>query len=267
MNAPQLTTSSELVLLGLAHWDLFISQRIHSCFDCLKPDIITYENNEEDENTFNDRTAEARARFHQALSASSLTLDQRQVLLATFFSQDERLEQVAVKEYAAKAGVPIHFVDEPDPEETRFLILYVNDHYGSMIRFLKEGFIPGSLVDKVQKNVISIGLEATLQSQSKVYDSKYQDYALHFLGQELNTKQVKVYSDGVLAGQVGDRDLKMSQRIKEAMVAGKRLVHIGGAGHFVDQPLTLYQHLREYNPQRLVIHPEWFERGLGKRSF
>src|SRR3989344_3387784 len=254
---------SELILLGLIHWDPFVSQRIPYCLDRLKPDIITYEFNKEDYEIFNEKTAEARGRFHQALSASSLTLDQQRALINMFLSREEMLEPVAVQEYASQNRVPFYLVDEHS-EENEYLIDYVIMEYNSFVTFLKVGFDTDSLHNQILGSVLNNGLEATLQIKGKYYEQRYLDYALHFLGGELSRDAEEGYQNGRHAGHYDFRDLKMSQRIKEAMVAGKRLVHIGGAGHFVDRPLTVYRHLRELNPRRLVIHPQWFEKGLEK---
>ena len=253
-------TTNRIVLLGLCHRDVFLDHRIPYCLDRLRPDIITYEQNKEECDYFKKETDEERASFHEMLRSSSLTVDQQRALITAFLSQDESIESIVVEKYAAEHHIPLFHIDEPNLEQNNFLIMYVKDHYSSMMRQLKEGFKPGSLLDDVLTMVKEKGLVAALQEKNMNYDLIYEGLALHFRGGNLSTKEEKDYQLGLASGHLGNLDKKISLKIRDVMVDGKRVVHIGGAGHFVDRPLTLYHNLREFEPKRFVIHPQWFDR-------
>jgi hypothetical protein len=142
------------------------------------------------------------------------------------------------KSYCEKRGIPLHYIDD-------------GETYPWISNFLDE-----EKPKKIPKRNI-------LEKNRKFTNSWYRLFQAIFEGKLSGGGIGEIYSNALPYKILGERDRFMASRIQElASNCDGKIVHVGGLIHLIENNVTLYSGIREYNPSRKVLkaYDESFQR-------
>lgn len=223
-----------LYLLGTLHDDLLGVERLRGHLDFLSPDIITMESNADDpagplsEEVVERVTERAMRGIHPSVGATQR--HELQQLYETWL-RAVNFERATVDAYAADRGLSPHYIEHPNFDE--IVAIDHDKRLNDQLRFLRQ-FGTATEYQRYQDRLYQRTLDAYQRGTS--------------------VSMIDIDADHE-QGLVGPRDRYMGERIRTSVkqYPDARVVHVGGAYHFLGQENTLYTALKDLDPKRVLI--------------
>ena len=226
-----------IILLGTSHGDTKGKERLHQSLDILLPEILTIEASPE--------VVEIRKKDRQLYDWLRQTLTEKQInqnfidfFMSTLPKEGEtQFEIAAAEDYASRTGIKLKYIDDPSmAEATKQEGLR---HYRDLISRVPQGA------------VINVPTPEELQTAND------RNYAFAAFGMTTpNSPEVLKFLKTIRGSMIGKRDKYMEGEIRKEEDSEKRLVHIGGFAHMLDDPMseTLYSRIKNLRPERRLIY-------------
>jgi pheromone shutdown protein TraB len=217
-------------LIGTIHTDLRGRSRLERALKTEKPEILTVETSRRFVNSF-ERNGAFRKRVLKKLREHGMSPEECRIMGSLLV--ESVFEFDVCQDYANSRGIPLHLIDQPR-RVYDFIDKRCKDYTGALALFRQ-------LIETLPK------LEAIYQEIQELYRD------------DADLSAVERYVDPFRGKEMGAGDKYMARKLLalERRNREKRIVHVGGAFHFFDDPKgdTVYSKLvvAGLNPTRATL--------------
>ncbi len=245
--------NAQVYMIGIWHDDLRGENRLYKLLDKIRPDVIAMEGVSDVDALPREDVNYATRNLIKGLLASGedRTTTGRKARLLKEWLMVQNYEIRAVKHYASEYGIPVHMIEDGEAYEACSEAIDKN---------IPQWF------EEIMSDLVSTG---TISEHQKMVDRRYDEIRHAYNDGNIPAclgGKCTVEDEAVKLGLIGERDVKMSPKLREFAESnpGKKIAFVSGVAHGLDSQNgnTVYSQIADLVPRRMVLS-EADELGVG----